>query len=183
MHVGYSIEIIRGIAINTNKPYLMPDQILLKILNNKNPTWYKRHTIAKVENFETAVEIYKSNVQTCRTVKCNNKIIADLIYLRLLTSDEDDTNYELVKHGKFQPLYADVSMVEGYVFSSNGRPVKYSDARKFMCDELLDAMKNEFEFASHQDFFTEYENLYRRKYKSEYGEDYKLELEIFKNIE
>ena len=80
MHVGYSIEIIRGIAINTNKPYLMPDQILLKILNNKNPTWYKRHTIAKVENFETAVEIYKSNVQTCRTVKCNNKIIADLIY-------------------------------------------------------------------------------------------------------
>lgn len=70
-------------------------------------------------------------------------------------------------------------MVDGYVLSSNGRPVKYSDARKFMNDELLDTMNNEFEFASYQDFFTEYENLYHRKYNTEYAEDYELELEIF----
>lgn len=48
-----------------------------------------------------------------------------------------------------------------------------------MNDELLDTMNNEFEFASYQDFFTEYENLYRRKYNTEYAEDYELELEIF----
>lgn len=36
MLVGYSVEIIRGVAISTNKPYLIPYQILLEILNNKN---------------------------------------------------------------------------------------------------------------------------------------------------
>lgn len=180
MFVGYSIEIARCIAIKTNKPYLMPFQILMKILKNKNRTWYLRHTIAKVENLETAVEIYNANIFTCRTVKWKNQINADLLYIREVKSDENDANYELVKEGRYQPLFTHVSMVDGYVISSNGRPVKYSDAKKFMNDELLDAMKNEFEFASYQDFFTEYENLYRRKYKSEYSEDYELELEIFK---
>lgn len=65
-----------------------------------------------------------------------------------------------------------------YVFSSNGRLVKYSDARKFMSDELLDTMENEFEFNSAQEFYTEYENCYRRKYKSEYADDFNLESPI-----
>ena len=177
---AYAVEIVKGIEINTNKPYLMPFQILMKILKNKNRTWYLRHTIAKVENLETAVEIYKANIFTCKTVKWKNKIIADLLYIRDVKNDENDTNYELVKEGRFQPLFTHVSMVDGYGISSNGRPVKFSDARRFMNDELLDSMKNEFEYASYQDFFTEYENIYRRKYKSEFVEDYELELEIFK---
>jgi len=185
MFVGYSVEIIRGVAISTNKPYLMPYQILLEILNNKNRVYYLRKTIERVEgeqNFDRAVKIYQTNICNCRTVKSGNKIIADLLYLRLVKSGENDVNYELVKHGKFQPLYAHVSMVDGYVFSSNGRPVKYSDARKFMNDELLDTMENEFEFNSEQEFYTGYENCYRRKYKSEYAEEFNLELPIFKNI-
>jgi hypothetical protein len=177
----YFIEIIRGVAICTNKPYLMPYQILLEIINNKNRVYYSRKIISTTESFERAVEIYKENIHTCRTVKCNNKIIADLIYMGKATTDEYIKNYELVKQGVFQPLFADVSVIDGYVISSNGRLVKYSDARKFMSDELLDTMENEFEFNSEQEFYTEYENCYRRKYKSEYAEDYELELEIFKN--
>lgn len=82
---GYAVEIIRGIEINTNKPYLMPFQILLKILNNKKLKRYSRYTIAvkKLDEFDDALEIYKANVQSCRTVKSNNKIIADLIYIWL----------------------------------------------------------------------------------------------------
>lgn len=178
----YFIEIIRGVAIHTNKPYLLPYQILLEIINNKNRAYYSRKIISTTESFERAVEIYKENVHICRTVKSGNKIIADLIYLGQATSEEFITNYELVKQDMFQPLFADVSMVDGYVFSSTGRPVKYSDARKFMRDELLDTMENEFEFNSEQEFYTEYENCYRRRYKSEYSEDFNLELPIFKNI-
>lgn len=51
-----------------------------------------------------------------------------------------------------------------------------------MNGELLDTMENEFEFNSEQEFYTGYENCYRRKYKSEYAEDFNLELPIFKNI-
>ena len=173
----FSIEIIRGVTINTNKSYLFPYQIMLEILNNKNRVYYCRKIIEQVEDFNSAMKIYKSNIRKCRTVKCNNKIIADLLYIRKITSDEN-FEFEIIKNGRFNILCANVSMIDGYVISSTGMPVKYDEARKFMSDELLDTMENEFEFSSNQEFYTAYENCYRKKYKTEYSKDFKLESSI-----
>lgn len=171
----YIVEKIVGIEVMTDKSYLMPFQLLLAILNNKNRKWYLRKKIAECDNFNQAFKIYNECKGECKTVKCENKIKCDLLLIVNASNDE------IIKDGIYTPLYAHISMIDGYVLSTNGRPVKYADAQKCMNDKLLNLIKNEFEITNNQDILTNYEDIYRAIHNSEFVEETNLELEIFKN--